>query len=383
MSIGTSRRASNPKGESLNIILGLNGAMRRGGLVALSGLVVLLLLSSGAAAQESGEPLTDTINEVGYCTNPEENSGAASYDITYEFNVKEVLSVNVLLTWSDDEGSSSNTDVLGLRVRDDMGATANEAGSGGSVQMTFAGDELGINWTVTVECVEAGMTPFGPLGLRGYTDPGNTWDLEFTYTYIEVEKAPTGPQIPPEIQELYTNPIFWTHVAFMIASTYMFGLVGLLAGIALVTRKRWGEDASRWKRALATNRPFRALASHTWMVFFIAAVPLGIYVAGKAYGWENSWTSLPAVWNPWFYDIKNADHVSLIVIVLWAIPLWLNRWQLVERHPHAWLFGRFRRVRQLADNAPEPVVTDREMAIIYFIMGVFVFLVFMVQSHGN
>jgi hypothetical protein len=357
--------------------------MRRRSLVAITGPLVLLLLSGGAFAQEAGDQVTETIDEVGYCTNPEENSGAATYDITYEFIVKEVLSVDILLTWSDDEGSSSDPDVFGLRVRDDMGASSNRDGATGSVQMSFDGEGLGINWTVTVECVEAGWTPYGPLGRFGATDPGNTWDLEFTYTYIEVEKPPTGPPIPPEIQELYTNPIFWTHVAFMIASTYMFGIVGLLAGIALVTRKRWAEDASRWKRALATNRPFRALASHTWMVFCIAAIPLGMYVAGKAYGWENSWTSVPAVWNPWFYDIKNADHVSLIVLTLWAIPLWLNRRQLVASRPHAWLFGRFKRVRQLADDAPEPMVTDREMAIIYFIMGVFVFLVFMVQSHGN
>ncbi len=357
--------------------------MRRGGLVVITGLVVLLLFSSGAFAQEQGEPLTETIFDQGYCTNPDENSAGATYNRPYEFIDREILSVDVSLTWADDEGSSSNPDVFGLRVRDDMGATSSDTGAAGSVQMTFDGDELGSKWTVTVECVEAGMTPYGPLGRFGATDPGNTWDLEFTYTYIEVEEEPTGPPIPPEIQELYEDPIFWTHVAFMIASTYMFGLVGLLAGIALVTRKRWADDASRWKRSLSTNRPFRALASHTWMVFLIAAVPLGMYVAGKAYGWENSWTSLPAVWNPWFYDIKNADHVSLIVLVLWAIPLWLNRQQLVARRPHAWFFGRFKRVRQFADDVPEPVVTDREMAIIYFIMGVFVFLVFMVQTHGN
>lgn len=358
--------------------------MRRGGLVAITGLLVLLLLLSGGAfAQEAGDQVTETIKSQGYCENPDESSSGAKFDLHFDFDTLEILAVDVSLTWSDNEGTSSNPDILGIKVSDEVGASSTDAGSTGSSHVSFEGDELGSDWTVTVECVEAGMTPYGPLGLRGTTDPGNSWDLEFTYTYIVAEEIPDGPPIPPEIQELYTNPIFWTHVAFMIASTYMFGIVGLLAGIALVTRKRWAEDASRWKHALATNRPFRALASHTWMVFCIAAIPLGMYVAGKAYGWENSWTSVPAVWNPWFYDIKNADHVSLIVLTLWAIPLWLNRRQLVASRPHAWLFGRFKRVRQLADDAPEPMVTDREMAIIYFIMGVFVFLVFMVQSHGN
>ena len=108
-----------------------------------------------------------------------------------------------------------------------------------------------------------------------------------------------------------------------------------------------------------------------------------MYVAGKAYGWENSWTSFPAVWNPWFYDLKNADNVSFIVLLLWAIPLWLNREQVMAHRSHAFLFRRFGWVRRQYEKAPAAKLTDREMAIIYFLMGIMVFLVFMVQSHGN
>jgi hypothetical protein len=139
----------------------------------------------------------------------------------------------------------------------------------------------------------------------------------------------------------------------------------------------------RPKRALSTSRPFRAISVHAWWVFLIAAVPLGMYVAGKAYGWENAWTSFPALWNPWFYDITNADNVSLIVLILWAIPLWINRQQLVASRPHAWFFGRIRWFRDMADKAPEPRITERELTIIYFLMGVFVFLLFVIQPHGN
>ena len=314
------------------------------------------------------------------------NSPGATWERTYPFKDVEFQWVEVTLTWSDDEGTRSEPDIFELHVSHGREPGDSAGGPGGELLVSMNTDSpyTDWNWTITVVCNEAGMTPLGPIGVIGTTDPGNSWRLEFTYTYAAVEvEPPEPPGPPPNIAALYDDPIFWTHVAFMIASTYMFGLVGLLAGVVLFVRRRWADDPNRWKRALATNRPFRALSVHAWWVFLIAAIPLGMYVAGKAYGWENAWTSFPAVWNPWFYDITNADNVSLIVLVLWAIPLWLNRQELMASRPHVWFFGRIPFFRRLAAKAPEPMITDREMAIIYFLMGVFVFLLFVIQPHGN
>lgn len=371
--------------ESLNTWAGLDLAMSRRLLLTASVLFALLLLCGGALTPTlAQEPVTETETASGYVDNPDQDVAGSVAEVTFPHEGIAVLSVEVTLTWSDDEGSSSDPDTLGLSVEDDTGTTGEDSGSGGSVTVHLDGEDMGANWTVTVTCVDAGPTPLGPLGRIGRVDPGNSFSISFTYTYVPaVPEKPEEPGMPPEIRELYGNPIFWTHVGFMIASTYMFGLVGILAGINLFYGSRWADDPNRWKRALTTNKPFRVVAVHVWWVFFIAAIPLGIYVAGKAYGWENSWTSFPVVWNPWFWQWQNADHVSLIVLVLWAIPLWLNRKEVMASGAHGWLFRRFGFLRRLAEDPPEPKLTRREMAIMYFLMGVFVFLVFVVQSHGN
>ena len=329
--------------------------------------------------------MTDTITVSGYCANPRSDPSGASWSDTYHFDENiTFINVEATLSWSDDETRVTGNDHFALSVSDGTSENSgSETSDSGQITIEFAvtTEKAVWDWTIQVQCVDAGRPP-GPLGLVG--DAGNDWDLTFIYTYSEYmsddAEEPQGP--PPEIEALYSDPLFWTHVGFMIASTYMFLAVGLLAFVALVVRDRWAEDASRFKRALASNRPFRALSVHVWVVFFIAAVPLGMYVSGKAYGWENAWTSFPAFWNPWFYDITNADNVSFIVLVLWAIPLWLNRRQLMESRPHHWLFGRIGWFRRFAAKAPRPLLTDREIALLFFVMGIFVWLVFMVQPHG-
>jgi len=359
--------------------------MRLGIVLTVTAMFVVLLVGCGAFTPTlAQDPVIETETATGYVDNPDQNSAGSVAEIEFNYVDLEILEVEVTLTWSDDEGTSSLSDSLSIAVEDGSAFSSQESGSSGSLSVRAQGDELGTNWTITVTCVEAGMTPLGPLGRIGTVDPGNTFSISFTYVYVPLDVEPPGPPgPPPEIAALYDNPIFWVHVAFMIASTYMFGIVGILAGVVLFFGRKWADDPNRWKRALTTNRPFRTVAIHTWLVFLIAAIPLGMYVAGKAYGWENMWTSLPVVWNAWFYQWDNADHVSLIVLVLWALPLWFNRQQLMANRSHAWFFGRIGFFRKLAENPPEPKLTNREFAIMYFLMGVFVFLVFMVQPHGN
>ncbi len=352
--------------------------------VLLMAVLLLANLATAPALGQDATPVTETITESGYCNNPDNDPGGAVWERTYDLGDVSVSRVEVTLRWSDDEGGNSNPDEFRVSAEDGGGNSSDDRGSNGDLSFTIDMEGMDSSWTLMVECLDAGPTPVGPLGIINRVDPGNGWTLTFTYTYVPRDvEPPEPPGPPPNIAALYENPLFWTHVIFMISSTYMFGIVGLLAGIALFFRRRWANDPNRWKRALTTNRPFRALAVHAWLVFFIAAIPLGMYVAGKAYGWANMWTSFPVVWNAWFYQWDNADHVSLIVLFLWALPLWFNREQLMASRPHAWLFGRIAFFRRLSDNAPETKLTDRELAIMYFLMGVFVFLVFMVQPHGN
>ncbi|UCC93734.1 MAG: hypothetical protein JSW25_03460 [Thermoplasmata archaeon] len=359
--------------------------MRPRTVLALSALFLLIVIVGGPSTSVlAQEPVTETETLNGYVDNPDENSAGSVAQLQFDLTGLEILAVEATVTWSDDEGSSSNPDTLSLSIDDDLGTSDSDSSAGGSLSAQLDQEGLGSNWTVTITCVEAGMTPLGPLGRIGTVDPGNSFSVSFSYTYVPIEvEPPEPPGPPPNIAALYEDPIFWAHVIFMIASTYMFGIVGILAGIALFFRSRWADDPNRWKRALTTNKPFRVVAVHVWWVFFIAAIPLGIYVAGKAYGWENSWSSFPMVWHEWFWQWQNADHVSLIVLALWALPLWLNRKEVMASGAHGWFFGRIGWFRRLAANAPEPKLTTRELAIIYFLMGVFTFLVFVVQSHGN
>jgi hypothetical protein len=351
-------------------------------------LVVSMVLVPGlGVAQPHGtdapEPITNTIDENGFCSNPAEDPANALWEREYDFGDVEVISIEVSLTWSDDEGSNSNPDSFTVGATDGDGNGGTDSGSDGTLSYSIDMEGMNSTWTLSVECTEAGMTPVWRVGVIGTVDPGNSWSLEFTYTYIETE-VPTGPMgPPPEIAALMEDPVFWVHVGLMIASTIGFGVVGLLAAVSLFTANRWKDSAERLKRLLSGSRLYRVLAVHTWVAFFIAAVPLGMYVAGKAYGWENAWSGFPAIWNPSFYEITNADHTSTIALVLFGIPLWLNRKILMAPKSHRWFFRHIPWVRKQYATAPDPIISKREMAIIYFLLGVMIFLVFAVQPHGN
>jgi hypothetical protein len=362
--------------------------MRTRQLLPLVIIVLSLLVSPLAGSQPPGDeeqPVTGTITESGFCTNPSENpSGAIWEDIKPLSDLHgdiQVLTVELTLRWSDDEGSSSDPDSFVVSAVDELGNQISDSGSTGDLSALLEMEELNSTWTLKVECTDAGSTPLGPLGRIRQTDPGNSWSLTFEYTYVP-DDGGGGPGIPPHIAELLEHPVFKFHVALMVASTSMFLIVGLLAFTYLVTRSRWAEDPSTLKRWLSRPRLHRSLAPHVWIAFVIAAIPIGIWVAGKAYGWENSWTSFPVVWRPGFWDITNADHVAFLAIVLWAIPMWLNRGDIWSRRPHErfwikreWFEGRIKK-------ASLPLLSDREVAIIYFLLGVMIFMLFMVQPHG-
>ncbi len=352
-------------------------------VTAALALLPLLPTAVCAAPVQDGNPTTGTITDSGYCSNPQSDAAGAVWEGTYELPPGTITTVEVILAWSDDEGSRSRPDTLSVKASDAGGASRDESGSAGSLLVAFPQGTYNGTWTVRVECLEAGSTPVGPIGLISRTDPGNSWSFVLEYVYVPAP-GDGGAQGPPaNIQAVLASPIFKLHVVLMVSSTVGFLVVGCLAGTYLVARSRWSASPSALLRTLATPRPYRSLAPHVWLAFFIASVPIGMWVAGKVYGWENSWTSLPVVWNPGFYDITNADHSSLLVMTLWALPMWLNRGDALSRRPHVRWLGWSSWLRRLAARAPKPRFTDREMALIYFFLGVIVFLLFMVQPHGN
>jgi hypothetical protein len=358
-------------------------------LIVLLLISPLVILNPALAYQDAPSPQTATITETGFCSNPDVDSSGAVWEEEYDLsdihpNITEVISVEITLSWTDDEGSRSDADSFIISGWDGLDATPDDSGSSGSLTASLDQEGMATYWYLTVQCTEAGPTPVGPIGIIVQTDPGNSWSLTFRYTYLVEEPMPPGPHgPPPEIQAIMEDPIFWIHVGLMILSTIGFGITGLLAGINIIKANQWKDSAEKFKRWLANPRLYRLVAVHTWVAFFIAAVPLGMYVSGKVYGWANAWTGFPAFWNPWFYDITNADNTSTIALVLFGIPLWLNRRVVMEHKSHGWFFRRIPWVRKQYETAPPPLISEREMAIIYFLLGVMIFLVFAVQPHGN
>jgi hypothetical protein len=261
------------------------------------------------------------------------------------------------------------------------GPVSNQSNSG-EVTVTRTEDGLNNSLTVEVACLSAGPTPIGILGSRQATDPGNSWDLVITYVYTEPSSGgPGGP--PANVVALLASPIFWIHVGLMIPSTYTFLLTGAASGIFLLVRNRWEGTGSRVKK-LFSGQAFTIWgAMIAFWAFFLAAVPIGIWVAGKMYGWANCWTGIPAIWQTDAFSYTNADNVSSIVLILWAIPMYLNRAQIMRSNTYRKFFGWSKFAMRRAQNVKDSRLSKREVALCYFFMGIFAFLVFMVQPHGS
>ncbi|UCF09034.1 MAG: hypothetical protein JSW28_04940, partial [Thermoplasmata archaeon] len=176
-----------------------------------------------------------------------------------------------------------------------------------------------------------------------------------------------------------------THVAFIIMSFFLYIVTGLVA-LAFITINILGKrvsDTSTIRKLFANPKPLIFIVLLTWLIFFIAAVPLGMWVAGMYYGPTKAWTGFPAMWNPEAFEMTNADNVSFITLLLFALPIYLNRAWVMKGKIFGKLFGRFKFAMKRAEKAPTPKLSYREFALCYFLMGIFIFVVFEVQPHGG
>lgn len=345
-------------------------------------LVFQLFIFHSEAREDDDNSVTETLTPItGYCSNPDVNSGNAVKDNPVALPNGPVTEIIFELTWTDEPDSQPDT--FELSVSDGENEPTSDSSPSGTITLTLTGESLNKDWTATVECKIAGDTDRGPLGLLTETDKGNNWRLEITYTY-SAGAGPGGPPggMPPHMVELYNSTIFWVHVGMMIASTYMFLVVGILAGLFLFFRTEWFSQKVPKFKLFVSTRPFIIPAVVVFILFFLASVPVGMYVAGKAYGWHLMWSGFPTLWNEGSLSMKNADNVSLIVLVLWFIPFYLNRRDYMNHRAFKKLFGWSGFLMRKARSAPKPILQTRELALIYCLLGIMVYVVFMVQPHG-
>ncbi len=325
-----------------------------------------------------GEEKTETITFNGYCDE------GSSWEKAIELGDISLLEIIFLLTWQDDEGSDSDPDTLSLSADDGMNEISGQANTG---SLSVGSDENGLNdsWNAVVTCESAGDTPlFRSGGFLTEDDPGNSWTLEVTYTYTEGMGGP-----PPEVArmlQVIQTPQFKVHVALMIASVFLFLGTGLFAGIFLYSRIKWPDlkTQSPLVRKLFVIPFFLILlVIVTFIIFFLASVPFGMWVASDMYGPAKMWTGFPAIWNTEAFDMTNADNVSFIVLLFWFIPMYINRAQIMRSKYFKKLFGKIKFAMKRAEKAPDPIIPNGVLALCYCLLGIMTFVIFEVQPHGS
>ena len=349
-------------------------------------LLVLVFGNIGGAAQhpqgEEPEEKTGTVTLSGYCDNPATNQGGSIKEELVDLPEGTIIEITFVLSWQDDEGSSSDPDTFSLSAIDATNGPVSGQSNSGEVTISRAEDDLNNSFTVEVACLSAGPTPIGILGLRQETDPGNSWAVVITYVYTEpASGGPGGP--PANVVALLASPIFWSHVILMIISLYLFLITGFVGGTLFITGERWEKPDTFMKRWFGTPKMVLLLAGIAFIAFFLASVPIGMWVAGKMYGWAKCWTGFPAFWNIEMYDITNADNTSLIGLVLWFIPLYLNRSQIYGSRLYDKVLGRFEFAQRLRERAPAPRLSNRTLGLCFFFIGILIWLVYAVQPHGS
>jgi hypothetical protein len=364
-------------------------------ITVLISLLIRFSMISGfaiAASQDhgSGESVTETKKESG--TTSENSDSDIGIDVAGS-----LLEITATLSWNDNEDagvvSSNEPDNFHLSVTcpgGDLQAEGDPSDSGtASVTFTLppeAMEEPG-EWTVTVHAGDCGDI-YGVGGIRMIAeDNANQWDCDITYTYIPGSGSMSGmggmggmPFTAAQLAVI-NSPIFKVHIALMIASTFLFLFTGLFAGVYLFRSKLENYDNPLVK-AFRSPKLYMYTAVLVFIAFFLASVPIGMWVAGGFYGWDMAWSGMPAFWNEEAWSMTNADNVSLLALLFWIIPMYINRREIMYSKPFLKFFGKSKWVMGRAAKARSPIFTQRELALIYFILGIFIFTVFAVQPHG-
>ena len=139
-------------------------------------------------------PMTGTTTVSGYSA--QQQTEIATPDLG-DLNL---VSANLLLTWTDNDVSAPGPGILTTNEPDSFRlivdlpdgseltgeGTNSPPGGDGSISISVPAPEEGniTGWEVLVECTEAGDL-VGPLGRVLATDGGNAWDLQIEYTYLE------------------------------------------------------------------------------------------------------------------------------------------------------------------------------------------------------
>jgi hypothetical protein len=363
-------------------------------------IIIMITVGNFSVVAQDGHP-GDLEPETGILTYEGDTNEGSTWEKTLEL-VKEliqqeegleldeimVIEIEFVLTWTDDE-SGSDPDDFSIVAADGMGEPLMDSSNSGTItvkkEATMEGPPVNDTWDVSVTCMNAGDTAIspGPFGILTENDPGNSWTLEITFQYFG---GGMGGGPPAHVTAVLESPIFKMHIALMVMSYFLFLGTGLVAGAFgynKIKGSTLGEKNTLFKKLFAKPDLMIFLVVLTFFAFFIAAVPIGIWVAGNFYGWPKAWTGFPAMWNPEAYSMTNADNVSFLILLFWAVPMYINRAQVMRSKYFQKLFGRFSFAMKRAEKAPKPKIPNGVMALCYFFMGVFTFVIFAVQPHGS
>jgi hypothetical protein len=369
-------------------------------IATIISIILMITIGNFSVIAQPGHPGGEMESETGVLTYTGQTNEGSSWEETLDLESEwekqggveldgiMVMDIEFVLTWSDDEGSNSEPDTFSIAAMDGMGEPLMGSDSSGEIEVTkegtMEGPPVNDTWDVVVTCENAGDTPLiRSGGFITENDPGNSWELTITFHYVE-SGGMGGP--PANVREVLESPIFKIHIALMVMSYFLFLGTGLIAGVFGYNKIKGGtigRPGSFFQKLFARPDLLIFLVVLTFLAFFIAAIPIGIWVAGKFYGWHKAWTGFPALWNPEAWQMTNADNVSFLVLFLWAVPMYINRAQIMRSKYFKKLFGWSKFAMKRVEKAPEPKIPNGILALCYFFMGIFTFVIFAVQPHGS
>ncbi|UCE37330.1 MAG: hypothetical protein JSW00_17940 [Thermoplasmata archaeon] len=365
-------------------------------------IIIMITIGNFGAVAQPGHPGGEPESETGVLEYSGDTNEGSSWEKTLnlldelveqqelELDSIMVLDIVFVLTWTDEE-ADSDPDEFSIMAADGMGEPQSDSGSGGEISImkegTMEGPPVNDTWDVVVTCIEAGDSSLlpvqGPMGLTTENDPGNSWELVITFHYFE---GGMGGGPPANVQAVLESPIFKIHIALMVMSVFLFLGTGLVAGVfgyRILKQKNTWEQTTLYQKLFSKPDLLIFLVILTFLVFFIASVPIGMWVAGMFYGWNKAWTGFPALWNPEAFEMTNADNVSFIVLLFWAAPMYINRAQIMRSKYFKKLFGWSKFAMKRAEKAPDPKLSNGILALCYCLLGIMTFVIFEVQPHGS